>query len=165
MTSDVDRPAARELAGLAVTHVWTSDEDAVPQSRLGWLARARRTMRPSDPIEEDRATPWRDTASTNRHGWRERAAYLGDAQVFAVDYEVCLTCGLGWVEEPYTNPEYQRCGLAQAGLAALRSQNPGVEWHTLGGHFSDSEPFWASVGTDVRGGYTRQSICSHRKAG
>jgi hypothetical protein len=45
MTSDVDRPAARELAGLAVTHVWTSDEDAVPQSRLGWLARAWRITR------------------------------------------------------------------------------------------------------------------------
>jgi hypothetical protein len=46
--------------------------------------------------------------------------------------------GLGWVEQPHTIEEYQRCGLATAGLEALRPEHPGLSWHTLGGHFQDS---------------------------
>jgi hypothetical protein len=85
--------------------------------------------------------------------------------VFAVDYQVCRLCGLGWVEEPYTDPDYQRCGLAAAALAALRSEYPGLEWHTLGGHFRETEPFWSAVGTDVNGGYTKRGVCPHRTVG
>jgi hypothetical protein len=29
------------------------------------------------------------------------------------------------IEQPYTLPRYQRCGLAAAGLAALRAEHPG----------------------------------------
>jgi hypothetical protein len=53
-------------------------------------------------------------------------------------------CKLGWVESPYTPPQYQRCGLASAGLAALRREHPRLSWHTLGGHFRASPPFWAA---------------------
>jgi hypothetical protein len=49
----------------------------------------------SRPSEEKLSTPWRDTVSVNRPGWRERAAYLGSEEVFAVDYQICRTCGLG----------------------------------------------------------------------
>jgi len=59
-----------------------------------------------------------------------------------VDYQICRRRGLGWVEQPYTGPRYQRCGLAAAGLAALRPEYSDLERHTLGGHFSrDTEPF------------------------
>jgi hypothetical protein len=100
-----------------------------------------------------------------RPGWRERAAYLDPEEVFAVDYQICHRCGLGRVEEPYTHPDYQRCGLAAAALAAVRSEHPGLEWHTLGGHFRDTEPFWYAVGAEVNGGYTKRGICPHRTAG
>ncbi|WP_439681215.1 hypothetical protein [Embleya sp. MST-111070] len=65
------------------------------------------------------------------------------------------------VEQPYTDPSYQRCGLASAGLVALRTEHPGLNWHTLGGHFRDSEPFWTAVGTAVAGGYSQRKPCRH----
>jgi hypothetical protein len=103
--------------------------------------------------------------SAERTGWRQRAACLDGAIVFAVDYQVCHRCGLGWVEQPYTIPQYQRCGLAAAGLAALRAEHPGLHWHTLGGHFPDSGPFWMAVGAGVPGGYRRRGVCLHREPG
>lgn len=163
--SDADRSAARELARMASTQVGGIPAEEAARSRRGRLIHAWRTMRRSRLSEEKLATPWRDTVSANRPGWRERAAYLDGEEVFAVDYQICRACGSGWVEEPYTNPDYQRCGLAAAGLAALRSQNQGLEWHTLGGHFRDSEPFWSSVGAEIPGGYTARDICPHRTAG
>lgn len=84
---------------------------------------------------------------------------------FAVDYRICKKCRLGWVEHPYTAPQYQRCGLATAGLVALRAEHPGVAWHTLGGHFADSEPFWTNVGKNADGGYQQRSLCPHITAG
>ncbi len=41
-------------------------------------------------------------------------------------------------EDPHTPEPLQRCGLAAAGLAALRKEHPGPSWHSLGGHFCDS---------------------------
>jgi hypothetical protein len=32
-------------------------------------------------------------------------------------------------------------------VAALRTEQPDLSWHTLGGHFSDSQAFWTAVGT------------------
>lgn len=103
--------------------------------------------------------------SGERPGWRERSATLDGQTVFAVDYQVCRRCRLGWVEQPYTDPYVQRCGLAGAGLAALRIEHPGLSWHTLGGHFSDSRAFWTAVGTGVPGGYERRPLCSHVRPG
>jgi hypothetical protein len=93
------------------------------------------------------------------------AAYLGGNEVFRVDYQVCHRCRLGWVEQPSTVAEYRRCGLATAALAALRSENPEIEWHTLGGHLADSVPFWVSAGAGIPGGYTQRDPCPHRGAG
>lgn len=56
-------------------------------------------------------------------------------------------------------------GLASAGLAALRAEYPGLEWHTLGGHFNDSRAFWAAVGADVPGGYQQRAVCAHISPG
>jgi hypothetical protein len=135
------------------------------RSPLWWL-KGGRWLRQRDWLDDPEPdTPWRDTRSANRPGWRERAAYLHGEEVFAVDYQICRRCSLGWVEEPYTHPDYQGCGLAAAALAALRSEHPGLEWHTLGGHFRDVEPFWSAVGTNVDGGYTERGICPHRTAG
>ncbi|MER5599891.1 hypothetical protein [Streptomyces sp. NPDC002265] len=47
----------------------------------------------------------------------------------------------------------------------LRAENPGLSWHTLGGHFHDSRPFWAAAGTDVPGGYQQREACPHVPAG
>ncbi|MBQ1076819.1 hypothetical protein KBX06_27260 [Micromonospora sp. C31] len=65
------------------------------------------------------------------------------------------------MEQPYTHPRYQRCGLASAGLTALRVEHPGLSWHTLGGHFRSSQPFWAAVRADVPGGYHQRGTCLH----
>jgi hypothetical protein len=105
--------------------------------------------------------PWQDTPSSERPGWRERAANLASDVAFAVDYTVCARCGLGWVAQPSTMKRYQRCGLATAALEALRNEHPSLSWHTLGGHFQDSRPFWTAVGTGVPGSYQQRDTCPH----
>lgn len=106
-------------------------------------------------------TPWQDTGSAEQDGWRRRAATLNDELVFTVDYLVCRLCSVGWVEQPHTVPRFRHCGLARAGLAALRSDNPGLAWHTMGEHISDSQEFWNSVGEGVPGGYRQRPLCAH----
>jgi hypothetical protein len=98
-------------------------------------------------------------------GWRQRAANLQGEFASAVDYRICHRCRIGWVEQPYTLPQYQRCGLGIAGLAALRAEHPGLSWHTLGGHLTESRGFWAAVGLHVLGGYQQRSLCPHVDAG
>ncbi|PGH47202.1 hypothetical protein CRI70_30040 [Streptomyces sp. Ru87] len=71
---------------------------------------------------------------------------------------------MGWVEQPYSAPPYQRCGLATAGLAPLRAEHPGIVWHTPGGHFTDSQAFWTAVGADVPGRYAQRSLSPHVNA-
>jgi hypothetical protein len=165
VASDEDRRAARVLAGLAMTEVGRAPGEGKARSPLRRLTGGRR-LRPRGWLDDPEPdTPWRDIRSANRPGWRERAAYLDSEQVFAVDYQICRHCSLGWVEEPYTHPDYQRCGLAAAALAALRSEHSGLEWHTLGGHFRDVESFWSAVGANVNGGYTKRGICPHQTAG
>jgi hypothetical protein len=159
MTGDEDViAAARDLAGRAheVGHIherWRELLQAVSRRRLG----RRRAGSSSYEVN----SPWQDTPSPLRSDWRERAANLHGDQVFAVDYFVCGRCRIGWVEEPYTPPQYERCGLAAAGLAQLRDEHPGVVWHTLGGHLSEARAFWASVSADVPGGYTKARLCEH----
>jgi hypothetical protein len=62
-----------------------------------------------------------------RRGWRQRAANLHGENVFAVGHRVCRKCRLGWVEQPYTEPGYERCRLASSGLAALRAEHRGLD--------------------------------------
>lgn len=126
-----------------------------------WLTGGRLGRRRGWPVVPQLDTPWQDTVSPERARWRQRAANLGGEPVFAVDYRVCRRCGLGWVEQPHTEPGLQRCGLASAGLAALRAEFPGLSWHTLGGHFRDSMAFWAAVGAGVPGGYRQRATCPH----
>jgi hypothetical protein len=165
LASEKDRSAARILAGLATSEVSHEARPEAATVLTRWLGRGRWNRARERTSRQELRTPWRDTRSANRLGWRERAAYLDGNQVFAVDYETCHQCRLGWVEEPYTDPEFQRCGLAAAALAALRHENPGLEWHTLGGHFRETEPFWAAAGEGVPGGYAERGVCSHRKIG
>lgn len=111
------------------------------------------------------SSAWQDTISGERPGWRQRAANDeadpdGDF-AFAVDYQICRRCSLGWVEQPYTRDDLQRAGLARAALEALRREHPGLAWHTLGGHLSDSRRFWAAAGAAVRGGYQPRELCQH----
>ncbi len=63
------------------------------------------------PVVPRLATPWQDTVSPERTGWRMRAANLpsttpGDTDrdefAFAVDYQRCTRCRIGWVEQPCT---------------------------------------------------------------
>lgn len=131
------------------------------RAALRWIADAV-LDRPQDAAV---ASGWWDTASTERPGWRERAAHLDGQTVFAVDYQPCRRCGLAWVEQPYTDRLHQRCGLASAGLAALRTEHPGLSWHTLGGHLTESRAFWSAVGADVTGGYRQRQLCPHVRLG
>ncbi|GIH19019.1 hypothetical protein Raf01_71910 [Rugosimonospora africana] len=129
-----------------------------------WLTRGRWRFRRGRPVVPTLDNPWQDTTCPERAGWRTRAANLRrfeDEFVLAVDYQTCADCRIGWVEQPYTLPRYQRHGLARAGLAALRSEHPGLSWYTLGGHFPDSERFWTVVGTGVPGGYQQGKTCGH----
>jgi hypothetical protein len=162
---DVERDAVRALVGQAMSEVGRASGREPARAALKWLSRGRLARRHGWPVVPVFGTPWQDTVSAERIGWRQRAAYLDGHQVFAVDYETCRRCALGWVEQPYTVPQCQRCGLAAAGLAALRAENPGLEWHTLGGHLGDSEPFWAAVGAGVAGGYQQREMCPHRSTG
>jgi hypothetical protein len=131
---------------------------------LRWVSRGR-LGRSGWPVSPRLRTPWQDTESSERFGWRERAANdlwgPDDEFAFAVDYRICRRCELGWVEQPYTRPDLQRAGLASAGLAALRREYPQLAWHTLGGHLSNSWSFWRAVGAGVRGGYEPRALCEH----
>ncbi|MEV1005014.1 hypothetical protein [Nonomuraea sp. NPDC050202] len=154
------RQAARHLAGQA--HMVGREGGPQPwRAFLGWISRGRFGRRRGWPAIPLLGTPWQDTVSAERTDWRTRAAKLGSESAFAVDYRICRRCQLGWVEHPYTMPEYQRCGLASAALTQLRAEHPGLSWHTLGGHFRESRPFWAAVGQGVRGGYQQRELCRH----
>ncbi|WP_197038648.1 hypothetical protein [Herbidospora cretacea] len=160
-----DRAAIAELTACADQVAWSPDRDLwheliyrLSGRRLYRRYRTRRTWLPDDAA-------WTDTPSFNRLTWRTRAAYLPGIFAFAVDYQVCRTCGLGWVEEPYTEAEFQRSGLARVALRVLRSNYPGLSWHTLGGHFREAIAFWKAVGAGVPGGYTQRPPCSHIETG
>ncbi|GHG21144.1 hypothetical protein GCM10017567_44710 [Amycolatopsis bullii] len=113
------------------------------------------------PIEAGADTAWCDGPSPERSGWRERSATVRGEPIFAVDYVRCAYFRLGLVEQPFTSPTYQRRGLARVGLAALRDEQPGLAWHTLGGHMSDSRGFWLAIAGEAAGGYQRRSVCKH----
>ncbi len=144
---------------------------------LLWLTRGRWGRRNSWPVVPRLGAPWQDTVSAERPGWRTRAANVprqmahdagfvfDDDFVFTVDYQICRRCRLGWVEQPYTQPAFQRRGVARAGLARLRAEYPGFAWHTLGGHINGSPPFWDAVGAGVTGGYRPRAVCQHVTAG
>ncbi|WP_318207897.1 MULTISPECIES: hypothetical protein [unclassified Streptomyces] len=155
-----DQKAAQQLAGQAREVGRVSGRERW-RDVLQWVSRGRFGRQRGWVAVPKLDTPWQDTVSGERQGWRERAANLDGEFAFSVDYQVCPHCQLGWVEQPYTLPEYQRCGLASAGLAALRIEHPGLSWHTLGGHLHDSKAFWAAVGTNVPGKYQQRSLCSH----
>lgn len=164
MTSEPNLQAARLLAGQAQDIGWVSGREPWREA-VQWLTRGRLGRRKGPAPEVELDTPWQDTLSPNRAGWRQRAANLAGEYAFSVDYQICSACRLAWVEEPYTLPDYQRCGLASAGLAALRLEYAGSSWHTLGGHFAESKPFWAAVGNSVPGGYEHRSLCPHVSSG
>lgn len=164
MTSDDDRNPAQQLAGRAQDVGWVSGRESWREV-VQWLSRGRLGRRNGPPPLLELGTPWQDTLSPQRVGWRQRAANLDGEFAFSVDYQICLACHLAWVEEPFTLPDYQRCGLASAGLAALRFEYTDISWHTLGGHFAESRPFWAAVGNGVPGGYEQRSLCPHVSSG
>lgn len=169
MANTADRSAALALAGQATSHVGRVSSREPLRAFLNLVTRGRVGRRvgrrDGRPSAARLGTPWQDTISGERTGWRQRTAWLGGEEVFGVDYQICRRCRLGWVEQPYTDEEYQRCGLASAALRALRIEHPGLSWHTLGGHFRDSEPFWSVVGINVPGGYEQREVCPHRRAG
>ncbi|MFF8432209.1 hypothetical protein ACF07Y_45195 [Streptomyces sp. NPDC016566] len=162
MGSVDERKAARALAAHARTVAWAA-EGTPWQRLLRAISGDRWGHQPTGWTEIRLDAPWQDTPSAERPGWRERAANLADD--VAVDYTTCAHCRLGWVEQPYTLEKYQQCGLATAGLEALRLEHPGLSWHTGGGHFQDSRAFWAAVGTGVPGSYQQRDTCPHLPEG
>jgi len=162
MAIDEDRLAGLRLA--EQTHELGRAYGLEPwRKMLRWISRGRLGRQRGWPHVPSLSTPWQDTISPTRTDWRQRAAQLDGEIVFGVDYRICHRCGIGWVEEPHTEPQYQRCGLAKAGLAALRADHPKLAWHTLGGHFVSAQAFWEAAGADVPGGYQQRPPCSHVK--
>ncbi len=95
------------------------------------------------PVVPRLATPWQDTVSNERIGWRMRAANLRahdpddasvrDEFVFEVDYQLCRRCRIGWVEQPHTLPAYRRRGLAAAGSRRCAGKTPATPGTRSGG--------------------------------
>lgn len=151
----------------------SAESGATMSTSAGWWARLvhRWTNRTRSARDRDSAagarrsgTRWEDSASCERPGWTARSAYVAGSTepVFEVDVEVCTDCGIGWVEQPYTPPPFQRHGLATAGLASLRRDHPEAKsWHTLGDHLSDSDRLWAAAGAGMPGGYQQRDLCEH----
>ena len=160
-TPDDDQQSARELAARAETHVRWVSRDRLRRAVI-WASQGRFGRRSTWPSVPALEIGWQDNPSDRGMSWRERAAYLNSQPVFEVDYQVCCRCRAGWVEEPWTEDRYTRCGLAAAGLAALRTEHPGFSWYTAGGHMPDSEPFWRAVAAGVPGAYQHHEICAHR---
>jgi hypothetical protein len=104
---------ARALATAAAGHVARSPGREPVRAALKWMTRGRFGRRHGWPVIPRLGAPWQDTISADRAGWRQRGAYLDGQEVFAVDYQICRRYFLGWVEQPYTEPRYQRCGLAR----------------------------------------------------
>ncbi|MFE2971428.1 hypothetical protein ACFXKC_49170 [Streptomyces sp. NPDC059340] len=121
-----EREAALTLAAQAQDVAWAAD--ATPWQRVLRTISGGRWGRPPTGWTVIRLdAPWQDTPSSERPGWRERAANLADDVAFAVDYTVCARCEIGWVESPYTMDKYQRCGLATAGLGSVAKVDLGRE--------------------------------------
>jgi hypothetical protein len=153
-----ERQAAQLLASNADVVVQRQSDPQVWQVLMR-LSGGR--LRPRKRVEPG-SDGWHDTASFEHRTWRTRAAYLRGAEVFGVDYVVCAVCRLGYVDNPYTVDTLQRCGLASAGLAAVRSDNPGIAWHTYSGHLGfEAEGFWSAIGKTVPGGYIHRALCEH----
>ncbi|MEV4123161.1 hypothetical protein [Micromonospora sp. NPDC049645] len=164
--NDADQPGPEQLEAVRQLVARASEVGRVSGRQpwrevVVWLTRGRWGRRAGWPVVPVLTKPWQDTISAERHGWRTRAANLDDDFAFAVDYRICHRCRIGWVEQPYTHPRYRRHGLASAGFAALRAEHAGLSWHTLGGHFRSSQPFWATVGAGVPGGYHQRGPCPH----
>lgn len=164
MATDSNRQAALSLAERA-HEVGRAAEREPWRAVLEWISGGRLGQRDGRPKVPEIGMPWQDAMSNERVGWRQRAANLHGEVAFEVDYQICHHCRRGWVEQPYTLPQYQRCGLASAGLAALRAEHPGLAWHTLGGHFADSQGFWNAVGAETLGGYEQRPVCPHVTVG
>jgi hypothetical protein len=155
--------ALQQLVEQASTHVGRRSGRTPIRSALCRLTRGRIDKRPRYCLADlpRLGTPWQDTVSGRYFGWRCRQARLNGDFAFAVEYVVCRTCRVGWVDKPYTAEEFQRNGLASAALRALRDENPGLSWHTGSGHLTDSKPFWTAVGKGVEGGYLPANLCVH----
>ena len=161
MPNEHDAAKVRKLIAQAGTVARASGQHPL-RSLLIKMSRGRHGRRHGWPVVPDLGTPWQDTISGERSGWRARSAWVNGIDfAFSVDYQICRRCHVAWVELPHTEPRYQRCGLATAGLEALRNENPGLSWHTLGGHFPYARGFWQSVGAEVQGGYVQREPCSH----
>lgn len=162
MTDAQEEESIRAVAGLANSAHWVREGPKKPN----WRDRFHRWLYPELYQFDPGATPprpWvdRPAGAYERTGWRIRVAYVASEVAFEVEYVVCPQCAIGWVEAPYSYPGYERLGLASAALRSLRSAYPNLEWHTGGGHFRESEPFWTVVGVDVPGGYTQRDRCLH----
>jgi hypothetical protein len=158
--TEADKAPARALAKQAHRVGWVRRGER-RRRFVQWISFGRLGGQRGWPVVLQLDTPWQDTLSNARIGWRQRAANLAGEFAFSVNYQVCRRCRIAWVEQPYTFPQYQRASLAAAGLAALRDDHPGLTWHTLGGHLTDSRQFWACVTVDVPGGYERRAPCPY----
>lgn len=162
MNADLERDL-RRLREQALTDVGRWSSRAPIRSALFHLTRGRIDRRPRYNVTQlpQLTAPWQDTDSGRYFGWRCRQANLYGELAFVVEYIVCPYCRIGWADRPYTVEEYQRKGLAAAGLEALRAEHPAVAWHAGSGHINGAKAFWAAAGDGVPGGYLPRDFCRH----
>jgi hypothetical protein len=156
--------AVELLIAQATTDVGSASAGPVVRALRRWVTWLQSGRERTLMGRAEVGTRWQDDSSYERPGWYARGAYVAGSSepVFEIDYEVCQRCGIGWVEQPYTLPAFQRRGLASAGLASLRRDHPeAVAWHTLGGHLRDSRRLWDTAGAGVLGGYRQRGLCQH----
>jgi hypothetical protein len=113
--------AVELLIARATTDVGSASAGPVVRALRRWVSCLRSGRERTLMGRAGVGTRWQDVSSYERPGWRARGAYVAGSSepVFEIDYEVCQRCGIGWVEQPYTLPAFQRRGLASAGLASL----------------------------------------------
>lgn len=89
-----DRHVAQALAAQAASHVERFAGREPVRGALKRITRGRLGRRQGWPVTPRLGTPWQDTVSAERCGWRQRAAYLNGQEIFAVDYQVCAGVSL-----------------------------------------------------------------------
>ncbi len=136
-----DRDAARHLAAQA-HHLCRASGREPGRDAIRWLSRGRWGRRTGWPVVPRLDSPWQDTISGERTGWRQRAAYLSG-------YEA--------------SPSIIRSAAA-AGSAGWNSPSPGRTTGSAGWPPQASPPFGSTIPASL-GTPSAVTSASHNRSG
>jgi hypothetical protein len=118
------------------------------------------------------AGPVRDFLADLRNAGRSPhtvRGYRGDLAQFAQNHAsdvdqvdiTTLRAYFSAIEDRASSTRARKQAAIAAFLRWCHRHGLGLSWHTLGGHFKKSRPLWATLGTDVAGGYQQHPRCPH----